>query len=310
MVRRLIEFLGATLVISMILPFPVGAQVGGSGPEVVGAPKVVKETGQQIKWIYPDGRVAGVFVNRFPSTSLSVSVGVGESTCDIPQTKFACEMKTPYRAIGYSLRWLEHSSPEKIGKTVSLKSANQTFPIEGTVNLTLHEYHHARSNMTGAEPAKLACNDFTWLAGTKAAPERAALDSWSTEAMFRNPDTGGMENRTHLSIFEPSWVRESDAEMRLDSTGVWVAIEPFFLEVGYLFGNVYHFITEAKDGRPHCQIALKPELSTIESQIRKYISTSPGEYVPYLMGSDDFLERPELKSTFESFAQVPEGSIE
>ncbi|MGZ3768805.1 MAG: hypothetical protein ACXVCP_04870 [Bdellovibrio sp.] len=196
-----------------------------------------------------------------PAKYIKINLKQIENTCNPHQDLSTCEFNVGIAPFHYLMIWTKHVDPNKIGTLVEDGKLSQNFFYYNTLEVpALKELF---------TPDHLACNSYAWMAGMKKNSMGSfVVDSWSSELMFQNLESGVNENQTFSNGFEvllKPLQRDFEVEsVRSDYSPLGALIPP------YLSSQVSN-INFLNNNNEACQVSF-------ESSVSNDRSASDGSY--------------------------------
>lgn len=248
-----------------------------------GMPHFVMQQGKPVEVMFTDGRVAQWQIGRRQALALPTPFTVAENTCT---GKEGVQGKMLFGLVSHRLIlvWKEHTDPKKVGQPVKLvfkesKEAPTTVVID-EVLISLGNKHEYQKAAAGLPAERIEADDYSWMPnGGAEAPEKLELARWDGEAMFTNPETGLMENRTIPIAMGVTFTKDRKG---LVLSGIKKMLGNQF---SFFFGDLWAMVLH--QGEDLCQLSLKASFTDVFNQVIEYLSQEL-KMQPYLFGADEF----------------------
>lgn len=183
--------------------------MGASFPQVV-----VTDDGYTV--LFTDANnTALLYESNTDAYDFKLKVDLTENLCQSEYIKPKCNYYTELANDFLVFRWVKHTDSAKIGQTVKMK-----FPNDGDTEFSDKKtavYYSFIDRFAGRKqdlrfkPDRLVCDHYAWLDSETVTSQKALLQSWSSENMEINPETGINENTT-ASVYEGvEWKLQSKA---------------------------------------------------------------------------------------------------
>jgi hypothetical protein len=127
-----------------------------------------------------------------------------ENTCDPGQVLARCDLNLDFAMQHQYLRWTTHPDAAKIGKVVQAKYKGDSNLITLEDEFQSYFWFNTLTNPQWAgrfQPDMLSCDNYLWTAQMPKSGENLLIQSWTSEIMLPNPETGVNENQTFSGSF-------------------------------------------------------------------------------------------------------------
>lgn len=256
-------------------------------------PTIIQEPGKPVLAVWPSGNKAEMVLARLTPALMPVEFEVTENLCtQSVGHKFTLKVGVRFDLMQW--QWSEHTDGERVGKPVMI-----TFP-DGMIMMPISVglFMSGGSRYIDPRLAEGLPDDeiefqgsVGWLPGmSDGVLRRLEIQSWNSETMARNSQTGAIENRIVSGEIgprlEPLPGQKLKARLVHDDTGGFFS--SVFNHGFYLFGDVVSWVFPAQTG--NCFIGFKPDIGSANAMLTDYLTKSKFELKPYIMGSDGLAE--------------------
>jgi hypothetical protein len=251
-------------------------------------PNVEQIPGQPVIARWPNGNEARMEFARSPHAQIAVNFKLTENLCG-PETGAGFAAVFPYRIDVLGWTWIKHSDPEKVGKRLVYRF-NDKRPFIFRAELTNNILVDYPDLQLGLPRDQLNFNDLQWLPGLDKGLSRPfTIDSWMSEGMFFNSETGLMENRIVSGAFGMHLNPTSLTSAEIDQVDYRFNLDAFNSLFIYT-GDMVSWQWQNAQGL--CQIAFKPSLNQVQAieELRRFSENTYFSFEPYLYGQDSLLK--------------------
>jgi hypothetical protein len=247
-------------------------------------PRIIQNPGEPIEAVWPSGNRARLLLSKSKPISAPVEFQITENMC----TRGTGQIFTVIPGIRVDFTnwvWTEHKDPAKVGQNVSAR-----FPNGKVMDLTLAIFFSSGSRfidpklIEGLPDDEIVFDDVSWIPGMEDGVLRPfTLESWNSEQMDRNSQTGAIENRIVAGENGMQFIPDSAKH-----ASIVHGEDGFFtdkLNHGlYMFGDVVSWIFNT--GGRTCQIVSKPNVDKARAALNDYLSHMQFNFQPYRENQD------------------------
>ena len=140
-----------------------------------------------------------------------------------------------------TVRWIKHPQPECMDQVVSLLGQNGTCKMLAVLSIPVFRAAGDPQLLQDLDPELLECDHWDWLTGAQHQGDDYLIQSWTSESMNKNQESGINENMTTKGMFNAVLTRNADSNFFLKDYGIWTSpggIAPFIsqsvTQVAYL----------------------------------------------------------------------------
>ncbi|MGE0631660.1 MAG: hypothetical protein AB7O96_04590 [Pseudobdellovibrionaceae bacterium] len=243
--------------------------------------ELARKIGEPLRFKITDGSVLRLEIqDKLLSREVQVPFKVIENECSkiaVPNCTYYISTRTIY------FRWIWEANPEKpelVGTVYDFEDENDTKEL-----IFVSGQQTSTGIDIGIPNDRLACPSFEFLPnGSKQAPEKSTISTWSGQFMFPNPDTSVNENQPLTGGTEISLVRSKNNSQELEV----VEVESYFssaLPILFSIGGPSTLILDKGDQT--CELIAETNANDLAAQISTKIPTE--EFRNYIVGTDKYL---------------------
>lgn len=251
-------------------------------------PEVVLKNGEIGRVVWKDGREAVTSKRLIPNLEVDVPAAIYENGCN-GYIVSQCVIRPAVHMYEIYMQWSKHPDTSKIGKT--LVTHEKKDPSDKMKFALVQELQFAFSKLKRPRTAKelpddiIFCDDYKFLPRDPIQDPLVRILRWETEAMYPNPETGDIENRSISGAFDVDLVPQKNSNnlvMQVKGGYTSSTGSPF------LAGGDIISWTMRNTRQEICQIGLKPNAGIFQTKLLEYLSKLPEKYGPYIFGTDEF----------------------
>ncbi len=247
-------------------------------------PVIARIKGQPVTATWTNGNIAELRFNRGSNISSDVPFKVSENLCAATGTgqQFTAHFQVRVDKLGWF--WRTHSDAAKLNKPLTFRSpaANPLISFAFVTN----SYRQNFPDLVFDLPLdQFTFGDLSWLPGMEGGLKAFTVESWTSEAMLPNSETGISENRisgeltgVRFSLVGPNTaeISQVDSVVGLTQSGGSFA----------LLGDVVGWNWRLPNGEM-CPIAFKPNLVGLNQAVTIAVGNPLNDtYTTYIFGQD------------------------